>query len=84
MKFHLNRSWWLSLLAVFVLLLLGFGSAHPVLAGNSFISAPNRVDMVYDVNRDLLYITSGSQVLRYNIGGQQFLDPFQVGGDLKG
>jgi len=32
-----------------------------------FIAAPNRVDTVYDSGRDILYITSGNQVLRYQL-----------------
>src|SRR5204863_3865455 len=50
----------------------------------AFISAPNRVDMVYDQGRDILYITSGNQVLRYQLGSGSFLTPFQLSGSLKG
>jgi len=51
----------------------------------TFISAPNRVDMVYDSSRDILYITSGGQVLRYRLATSSFLTPFDFGtGRLSG
>ncbi len=50
----------------------------------TLISAPSRVDMVYDAPRDLLYITSGSTVLRYQLGSGSFLDPYQLSGNLMG
>jgi plastocyanin len=50
----------------------------------TLISAPNRVDMVYDAGRDIVYITSGSQVLRYQLASDSFLTPFQLSGSLKG
>lgn len=49
-----------------------------------FISAPNRVDIVYDDLRGLLYITSGSQLLRYQLSTKSFLTPVNVGGSLEG
>ncbi len=53
-------------------------------AVGTFISAPNRIDMVYDAPRDVLYITSGSTVLRYQLATDSFLDPFQLSGNLMG
>src|SRR6266446_9469291 len=50
----------------------------------TLISAPNRVDMVYDAGRDILYITSGSTVLRYQLASDSFLTPFQLSGSLMG
>jgi hypothetical protein len=50
----------------------------------TLISAPNRVDMVYDQPRDVLYITSGNQVLRYQLGSDSFLSPYQLSGSLMG
>src|SRR5437867_8443664 len=50
----------------------------------TLISAPNRKDMVYDAGRDILYITSGSQVLRYQLASDSFLTPFQLSGTLMG
>lgn len=48
------------------------------------ISVPGRVDMVYDQGRDILYITSGSQVLRYQLATDSFLSPYQLSGSLMG
>jgi hypothetical protein len=53
-------------------------------AAGTLISAPARVDMVYDSARDLVYITSGSSVLRYQLGSNTFLSPFELGGNLNG
>jgi plastocyanin len=50
----------------------------------TLISAPNRVDMVYDAGRDILYITSGSTVLRYQLASDSFLTPYQLSGHLMG
>ena len=48
------------------------------------ISAPNRVDIVPDTARKLLYITSGGSVLRYDLTAGVFLTPFSLGGSLRG
>lgn len=48
------------------------------------IPAPSRVDMVYDAGRDVLYITSGSTVLRYQLASDSFLPPFELSGSLMG
>jgi plastocyanin len=50
----------------------------------TLISAPNRVDMVYDAGRDIVYVTSGSQILRYQLATDTFLTPFQLSGSLMG
>src|SRR4051812_45649292 len=52
--------------------------------GPTLIPAPNRADMVYDQGRDILYITSGNQVLRYQLASDSFLTPFQLSGNLMG
>jgi len=53
--------------------------------GGVFISAPSRVDVVYDSKRDILYISSGNQVLRYRLATSSFLTPFEFGpGALSG
>ncbi|MDB6058878.1 MAG: hypothetical protein JWO95_2722, partial [Verrucomicrobiales bacterium] len=57
---------------------------HKSLAVGTFISAPNRVDMVCDDARGLLYISSGGDVLRYDLSSDTFLTPLHVGGILKG
>ena len=53
-------------------------------AVGTFISAPNRTDMVYDAPRDVLYITSGSTVLRYQLATDSFLAPLPLSGTLMG
>jgi len=53
-------------------------------AAGTFISAPDRVDMVYDSGRDTVYVTSGASVLRYHVGTNTFLSPFDLGGSLAG
>jgi hypothetical protein len=57
---------------------------HRAEAAGTLISAPSRVDMVYDSARDTLYITSGGSVLRYQLGTNSFLTPFNLGGSLAG
>jgi WD40 repeat protein len=64
--------------------LLASGPVQPVHAASTFIPAPNRRDMVHDPFRNVLYITSGSQVLRYNVETQQVLSPIELGGLLYG
>ena len=53
-------------------------------AAGTFVAAPGRVDMVYDSARDILYVTSGGSVLRYQLGSNTFLAPFDLGGNLSG
>ncbi|HEY7543472.1 MAG TPA: Ig-like domain-containing protein [Blastocatellia bacterium] len=53
-------------------------------AAGTFISAPDRVDMVYDDKRRILYITSQGSVLRYSLDTDTFLTSFEPGGDLAG
>ena len=57
---------------------------HRTEAAGTLIPAPARVDMVYDSTRDTVYITNGSSVLRYQIGSNSFLAPFDLGGSLSG
>lgn len=63
----------------FLLLHLGIAGAVGVLA-----PAANRVDMVHDEARNVIYITSGGNVLRYDIASATFLAPIALGGNLKG
>src|SRR5437899_6732770 len=56
----------------------------PASTGPTLIPAPNRVDMIYDQGRDIVYITSGNQVLRYQLASDSFLTPFQFTGNLMG
>jgi hypothetical protein len=61
-----------------------FSSTQKVLAAGTFISAPARVDMVYDSARGIVYITDGGSVLRYHLGTNTFMTPFVIGGNLGG
>jgi hypothetical protein len=49
-----------------------------------FIGAPDRADMVHDPKRNLLYISAGDSVLRYQMASQSFLPPLALGGSLRG
>jgi hypothetical protein len=49
-----------------------------------FIPAPDRKDMVHDPKRNILYISAGGSVLRYEMASQSFLSPLVLGGDLRG
>ena len=46
----------------------------------TFISAPGRVDIAYDDSRGLLYITSGDEMLRYQISSGTFQTPVTISG----
>jgi hypothetical protein len=70
------------LIAVFIAsVAFHIGSATAV---GTFISAPNRVDMVHDAARDTIYITEGSNILRYHVASATFLTPIVLGGQLSG
>jgi len=77
-----SRSGILGGIAMAVLLLCSQSGA--ALAAAKFISAPNRVDIAYDDARGLLYISSGTQVLRYQLSTSSFLSPITLGGSLMG
>lgn len=62
-----------------VLVLLSLGFANVALAQTTFVPAPNRNDMVYDVVREVMYITDGRKVLRYKPATGKFLSPFEFG-----
>jgi hypothetical protein len=53
-------------------------------ADGTFIPAAHRTDMVYDAQRDLIYIANGTSVLRYDITQAGFLTPINLGGQLIG
>ena len=57
------------------------------LAQTVFIPASGRTDMAYDPARDVLYVTAGSQILRYRMATRSFLAPWtfsKAGTDLGG
>ena len=49
-------------------------------AAGVFIPAPYRMDMVHDPKRDILYISAGDSVLRYQMASNSFLSPLVLGG----
>jgi hypothetical protein len=46
----------------------------------TFLSVPNRTDMVFDSDNSVLYITAGTDVERYSLASHQFLSPIALGG----
>ncbi len=65
--------------ALFICALAVFAPLFPARAEGTFIAAPNRTDFVHDPARGLIYISSGSQILRYRIADKTFLPPFEIG-----
>jgi hypothetical protein len=53
-------------------------------AAGTLIPAANRVDMVHDAARGVIYISNGDQVLRYHVPTATFLAPIVLGGQLSG
>lgn len=49
-----------------------------------FIPAPHRIDMVHDAKRNVLYISDGDAILRYQMASKAFLPQLNLGGDLRG
>lgn len=75
---------WLACLAVPGGLLAPGAGVPEARAVGTLIPAPSRYDMVHDAARDVLYITSGSQVLRYRLEAGDFLPAIQLSGSLGG
>lgn len=71
-------------LTLFLFCLSSMSFLNMAIAAGIFIPAPSRVDMVHDPVRKVIYISSGNEILRYDLSSQQFLLPFQLGGNLKG
>jgi DNA-binding beta-propeller fold protein YncE len=71
---------------IFCVACLGFlSSQFPALAAPVFIPAANRVGMVADPVRNVVYVpTTDGNVLRYSLASQSFLTPFALGGSLQG
>jgi Bacterial Ig domain len=53
-------------------------------AAGVFIPAQQRRDMVYDERYGVVYITNGSELLRYEVSSGTFLSPVALGGSLNG
>jgi hypothetical protein len=60
------------------------GFALPAGAVGTFIQASSRIDMVHDDARGLVYISNGSQVLRYDVAAGSLLSPISLAGTLGG
>lgn len=60
------------------------GLALPAWAVGTYVPAPSRVDMVHDDLRGIVYISHGTQVLRYQVATGTFLSPIALGGALSG
>jgi hypothetical protein len=73
----------MKLIASGAILALAF-CANNAEAVGTLIPATHARDMVYDPARDLVYITNGTQVLRYSVSGGNFLTPITLGGKLFG
>lgn len=59
--------------------------AVPTHAEGIFVPAPQRIDMVHDAKRGVVYISSSDgQVLRYHLASQSFLSPIVLGGQPSG
>ena len=72
---------------ILVVLIGGMQFAHAAsTAGASLVSinAPDRVDIVYSSGQGVLFITSGSSILRYNVKTRSFLSAIDLGGSLNG
>lgn len=68
-----------TLLATVLICVAGSAAAVGTLA-----PAPQRVDMVHDDARGMIYITQGGEVLRYHIASGAYLSPIVLGGRLQG
>lgn len=71
----------------FVLIIISvalIGLSQGKLMAGRIINAASCSDMVYDDASGILYITSGSQILRYDNASRTFLAPFQTNGKLRG
>ena len=60
------------------------GFVLPAWAVGTLIPAGSRIDMVHDDARGLVYVSNGTQVLRYQVSTGTFLSPIDLGGALGG
>jgi len=72
--------------AALVISAIGQGTASGVVGGGPvFISAPDRVDAVYDTARRMTYVsTRGGLLLRYDMKTRSFAPALNLGGNLGG
>lgn len=64
-----------------MLMLAGAPLAH---AETTLIKADSAADILYDDAHDLLYVTNGTEVMRYQVGAATFLKSIKLGGELMG
>jgi Bacterial Ig domain len=67
-----------------LLLIAAAMTAHAATAAGVFVPASQRIDMVHDDLRGVVYITNGGEVLRYDVARRTFLSPIVLGGNLAG
>jgi hypothetical protein len=80
-----NSLYRIAVAALIPLVLLACSIVPPIHGASSvFIPASNRVDMVYDGPRDVLYITCSNSILRYRLSDGGFLPSIPLGGSLMG
>jgi len=53
-------------------------------AEGTFVATDGARDMVYDAQSDIVYINTGSKILRYRVRSASFLSPIEVGGTPAG
>ena len=68
----------------FLMLLAAFGLTAQGAPVSKLISAGNRYDFVHDGSRNILYISEGPRILRYDLGIEGFRQSIEVGGNLRG
>jgi DNA-binding beta-propeller fold protein YncE len=56
----------------------------PAQAKSGFIPDANRVDIAYDTIRQILYISGGDSVRRYDMANKKFASPISLGGQTMG
>jgi hypothetical protein len=73
-----SQSFFGAVFAALLTTLLLIGPPRAVHAQTAFFSAPNRVDMVHDAKRDMIYITNGREVTRYRASTGALWNPFYL------
>lgn len=77
-----HLKFWLSALTVVTALMLA--AVPQASARSNFIGVVDPRDMVYDSHSKILFITSGSSVVRYSLKSRKFLSAINLGGTLNG
>lgn len=77
-----NRTTWIQRLAFLALAVAGTAQAGTLASG--FIPAEGRADIAFDATNQVLYISGGPQVRRFDFGTKTFLSPLAFGGSTMG